>query len=87
MAYNLDRNVTPPLPTYLCLNQSGASRSQLTHYLHRTGWLTFSQSGTFTDDMLTCVQSSDCVLVFPGSPTPPTRFPDRFWMRCKNTRR
>jgi len=53
-----------PLPTYLTLNQSRASQTQLAHYLQRTGWLSFGQAGAFTEEMLVYVQSGGCALVF-----------------------
>ncbi len=52
------------MPNYLTLNQSRASRSQLAHYLQRTGWLNFGQTGALTEEMTTYVQSETCALVF-----------------------
>lgn len=61
--------------TYLTLNFSRASRIQLAQYLQRTGWLQFGQTGAFTEDMLACIQTDDCGLVFlrlaePGDDVP-----------------
>lgn len=64
--------------TYLTLNQSRASRSQLAHYLQRTGWLHFSQSGTFTEEMLACLQTEECALVFLRLGSPDELIPEPF---------
>lgn len=64
--------------TYLCLNQSRASRTQLAHYLQRTGWLNVGQVGAFTEEMLTVVRSADCGLVFIRLTDPADVIPDSF---------
>ena len=66
------------MPTYLCINQSRASRTQLAHYLQRTGWLSFGQVGAFTEEILTCLQSEDCALVFLRLADPDDPIPDPF---------
>ncbi|AQG80153.1 hypothetical protein [Spirosoma montaniterrae] len=66
------------MQAYLTLNYSRASRSQLAHYLQRIGWLGVGQAGAFTDDMLACLQSADCELVFLRLPDPDTSVPDDF---------
>lgn len=64
--------------TYLTLNYSRASRSQLAHYLQRTGWLQFGQTGAFTEEMLICLRSDDCALVFLRLANPDDHVPGPF---------
>lgn len=66
------------MQTYLTLNYSRASRSQLAHYLQRTGWLNFGQTGAFTEEMLAGVQSEDCALVFLRLADPTEAIPGPF---------
>lgn len=66
------------MQTYLTLNHSRASRSQLAHYLQRTGWLNFGQSGAFTEEMLACVRSKDCALIFLRLADPHEEIPGPF---------
>lgn len=70
--------------TYLTLNHSRASRSQLAHYLQRTGWLQFGQTGAFTEEMLFCVQSDDCALVFLRLAAPDDIVPGPFLDALRN---
>ena len=72
------------LRTYLTLNYSRASRSQLAHYLLRTGWLQFGQTGAFTEEMLLCVQSDDCALVFLRLAAPDDTVPGPFLDALRN---
>ncbi len=66
------------MQTYITLNFSKASRSQLGHYLQRTGWLSFGQTGAFTEEMLACVRSEDCALVFLRLADPSEEIPGPF---------
>jgi len=66
------------LQTYLTLNYSRVSRSQLAHYLQRTGWLCFGQTGAFTEDALACIRSRECTLVFLRLSAPDEDVPEPF---------
>ncbi|WP_144035864.1 hypothetical protein [Spirosoma fluviale] len=64
--------------TYITINYSRASRSQLAHYLQRTGWLNLGQAGSFTGEMLACVKSGNYAPVFLRLPDPDTELPESF---------
>ncbi|GAA4415003.1 hypothetical protein GCM10023187_45120 [Nibrella viscosa] len=66
------------LRTYLIINYSKASQSQLVHYLQRTGWLNLGQAGSFSGEMLTYLASGDCAPVFLRLPDPDTDLPQSF---------
>lgn len=66
------------MSAYLILNPTPASRRQLAHYLQRTGWLTFGQTGAFTEEMLTCLRSGDCAPIFLRLADPAEIVPDPF---------
>ncbi len=66
------------MSAYLILNSTTASRRQLAHYLQRTGWLNVGQTGAFTEEMLTRVQSDDCKLVFLRLADPEDEVPGSF---------
>ena len=70
--------------TYLILNPSTASRRQLAHYLQRTGWLTISQTGAFTEEILAHLESGSYGLVFLRLADPADEVPSQFLEVLRN---
>ncbi|MBC3788045.1 hypothetical protein [Spirosoma utsteinense] len=70
--------------TYLTLNFSRASQNQLAHYLQRTGWLQFGQTGAFTEEMFACIQTDDCGLVFLRLAGPDDEIPEPFLLALRH---
>ncbi|OIN55452.1 hypothetical protein [Arsenicibacter rosenii] len=64
--------------TCLTINHTKASRSQLAHYLQRTGWLNLGQAGSFTGEMLAHLTSGNYAPVFLRLPDPDTELPESF---------
>ncbi|GAB4055048.1 hypothetical protein [Spirosoma litoris] len=61
-----------------------ASRRQLAHYLQRTGWLNVGQTGAFTEDMLTAIQTTKQALVFLRLAGPDNDVPGPFLDALRN---